>query len=74
MSARRDRRKTDEVDALKDWLVQWLAEHVKIITKGRGAADFWATLERGVGLELAVAKAYAERVEVYKGSIISVAD
>lgn len=64
--------RTDKQDALKEWLVQWLGDNLEFITKGRGAVDFWTTLDRGVGLKLAVSRCWASINKMSKGSVVRI--
>jgi hypothetical protein len=65
---------TGETDALKDWLVGWLAFNMQWITEtGPAAAKmYWGVLNRTPGLRLAVSRVDARNVERYKGVLVDV--
>ena len=65
-------------DPLKAWLVQWLGrpENVERITTGerKTARLYWDTLNRAVGLRLAVSREGARAVERWKGVRVEVGE
>ena len=65
-------------DPLKAWLVQWLGrpENVELITTGerKTARLYWDTLNRAVGLRLAVSREGARAVERWKGVRVEVGE
>jgi hypothetical protein len=65
---------TREKDALKEWLVGWLAFNVQFITEAGAetARLFWGVLNRTPGLRLAVSRVDATNVERYKGVLVDV--
>ena len=67
-----------ERDLLKVWLVGWLGrpENVEHITTGerKTARLYWETLNRAVGLRLAVSREGARAVEKWKGVRVEVGE
>ena len=72
---------TQKDDALKGWLIDWLAANVEHITttdkKKDGdlvAVQYWDTLNNTIGLRLAVCRAEFRQIEKYKGRPVKIED
>lgn len=64
-------------DPLKEWLIVWLAHHMRRYSQSHTKSvpeKYWETLDKGVGLSLAVHRAKAQIVEKYKGELVKLED
>jgi hypothetical protein len=68
---------SDINDPLKDWLIVWLAEHMRTYTQAlvKGIPkQYWDTLDKGVGLSLAVHRVKTQIIEKHKGELVKIED
>ena len=64
-------------EPLKDWLIRWLAQYMREYTQSleKGVPQqYWDTLDKGVGLSLAVHRVKAQIIEKHKGELVKIED
>ena len=63
-------------DPLKEWLIVWLAHHMRYSQSHTKTVSkqYWETLDKGAGLSLAVHRAKAQIIEKYKGELVKLED
>jgi hypothetical protein len=64
-------------DPLKEWLIMWLAHHMRRYSQSHTKGvpkQYWETLDQGVGLSLAVHRAKVQIIEKYKGELVKLED
>ena len=64
-------------EPLKEWLIRWLAQYMREYTQSleKGVPkQYWDTLDKGVGLSLAVHRVKAQIIEKHKGELVKIED
>ena len=67
----------DTNDPLKEWLIMWLAEYMREYSQSleKGVPkQYWDTLDKGVGLSLAVHRVKIQIIEKHKGELVKLED